>query len=269
MKELVGLDFQRIPRGSHYNFMLITCDRLKQETGLVKKPLVREALAALEAALAAEAAYFGQPRKSLLTDEIKAADAERDRLYAGYKSIVKAFLQVPMADAAAAARVLWQRIKDHRIEGRMQLDRETGLMMHMLEECTTVYAAQVARLGLTEYVAALKAADDRLHELTLRRSDDRAARLSGTLRLARLVCDARFRDLVRVVNSIAVVEGEAVCAPFIGYMNELVREYKQKVIRGRRRRVVPGLEPAEDVAAEPTEVPAVEAVEAVEEVAAE
>lgn len=73
-------------------------------------------------------------QKSLLTDDIAKADNDRDALYAGYKKAVEAFLVMPIADMAQAAKILAQHIKDYKINTADQLDKETGLLVNFITD---------------------------------------------------------------------------------------------------------------------------------------
>ncbi len=72
------------------------------------------------------------------------ADKDRDALYVGYKKAVEAFLAMPIADMAQAAKVLAQHIKDYKINTADQLDKETGLLVNFITdlEISTLHKLQ-------------------------------------------------------------------------------------------------------------------------------
>lgn len=72
-----------------------------------------------------------------MTDDIAKADIDRDALYAGYKKAVEAFLAMPIANMAQAAKVLAQHIKDYKINTAGQLDKETGSWLISLQTLKT------------------------------------------------------------------------------------------------------------------------------------
>ena len=65
-------------------------------------------------------------QKSMLTDDIATADAERDGLYSGYKKAVNGFRNLSVENMEKAAKLLTQYIKDYAIGPKMQLDKEMG-----------------------------------------------------------------------------------------------------------------------------------------------
>lgn len=172
-------------------------------------------------------------QKSLLTDEIAKADADRDALYAGYKKAVEGFMAIPIADMAQAAVKLAQHIKDYRISTTDQLDKETGLQVNFTADLEGKFSAQVEKLGLTAFVTNLKEANERVRTLSLQRTNERMTMQVGALKSARIASDNAYRDLVKMVNALALVLGEADYAPFIDYVNTEIVHYKREVLNSK------------------------------------
>ena len=123
-------------------------------------------------------------QKSMLTDDIATADAERDGLYSGYKKAVNGFQNLPVENMAKAAKVLTQHIKDYAIDPKMQLDKETGLLMNFIDDLEKKYSSEVQTLSLGAFVTALKAANEKVRTLTATRTDERMAKAVGALVMA-------------------------------------------------------------------------------------
>ena len=165
-----------------------------------------------------------------MTDDIAKADIDRDALYAGYKKAVEAFLAMPIADMAQAAKVLAQHIKDYKINTAGQLDKETGLLVNFITDLEDKYSAQVAKLGLTEFVTNLKEANERVRMLTLQRTNENMGVTVGALKAARTASDDAYRALVKMVNALALVYGEKDYTAFIDYANTEITHYKREVL---------------------------------------
>ena len=165
-----------------------------------------------------------------MTDEIAKADSDRDALYAGYKKAVEAFLAMPIADMAQAAKVLAQHIKDYKINTADQLDKETGLLVNFITDLENKYSSQVAKLGLTAFVTNLKEANERVRTLTLQRTNEKMGVSLGALKAARTASDNAYRTLVKMVNALALVFDEKDYAPFINYVNTEITHYKREVL---------------------------------------
>ena len=228
MKEIYDINIQRMNNGAHFTFVSNILARAEADTTVKGK--ASELVSNFKAAVAAEDEALKISQKSLLTDDITKADSDRDALYAGYKKAVEAFLAMPIADMAQAAKVLAQHIKDYKINTAGQLDKETGLLVNFITDLEDKYSAQVAKLGLTAFVTNLKEANERVRMLTLQRTNEKMGVTVGALKAARTSSDDAYRALVKMVNALALVFGEKDYTAFIDYVNTEVTHYKREVI---------------------------------------
>lgn len=228
MKEIYDINIQRMNNGAHFTFVSNILARAEADTAVKGK--ASELVSNFKVAVAAEDEALKISQKSLLTDDIAKADIDRDALYAGYKKAVEAFLAIPIADMAQAAKVLAQHIKDYKINTAGQLDKETGLLVNFITDLEDKYSAQVAKLGLTAFVTNLKEANERVRMLTLQRTNEKMGVTVGALKAARTASDDAYRALVKMVNALALVFGEKDYTAFIDYVNTEVTHYKREVI---------------------------------------
>lgn len=228
MKEIYDINIQRMNNGAHFTFVSNILARAEADTAVKGK--ASELVSNFKVAVAAEDEALKISQKSLLTDDIAKADIDRDALYAGYKKAVEAFLAMPIADMAQAAKVLAQHIKDYKINTAGQLDKETGLLVNFITDLEDKYSAQVAKLGLTAFVTNLKEANERVRKLTLQRTNEKMGVTVGALKAARTSSDDAYRALVKMVNALALVFGEKDYTAFIDYVNTEVTHYKREVI---------------------------------------
>ena len=228
MKEIYDINIQRMNNGAHFTFVSNILARAEADTAVKGK--AADQVNNLKAAVSAEDEALKISQKSLLTDEIAKADNDRDALYAGYKKAVEAFLAMPIADMAQAAKVLAQHIKDYKINTADQLDKETGLLVNFITDLEDKYTAQVTKLGLTAFVTNMKEANERVRTLTLQRINEKMGVTVGALKAARTASDTAYRALVKMVNALALVLGEKDYTAFIDYVNTEVTHYKREVI---------------------------------------
>ena len=228
MKEIYDINIQRMNNGAHFTFVSNILARAEADTAVKGK--ASELVSNFKAAVAAEDEALKISQKSLLTDDITKADSDRDALYAGYKKAVEAFLAMPIADMAQAAKVLAQHIKDYKINTADQLDKETGLLVNFISDLEDKNAAQVAKLGLTAFVTNLKEANERVRTLTLQRTNEKIGITVGALKTARTASDDAYRALVKMVNALALVFGEKDYTSFIDYVNTEITHYKREVL---------------------------------------
>ena len=228
MKEIYDINIQRMNNGAHFTFVSNILARAEADTTVNGK--ASELVSNFKAAVAAEDEALKISQKSLLTDDIAKADNDRDALYAGYKKAVEAFLAMPIADMAQAAKVLSQHIKDYKINTADQLDKETGLLVNFITDLEDKYSAQVAKLGLTAFVTNLKEANERVRTLTLQRTNEKMGVTVGALKAARTATDDAYRALVKMMNALALVFGEKDYTAFIDYANTEITHYKREVL---------------------------------------
>ena len=226
MKEIYDINIQRMNNGAHFTFVSNILARAEADTAVKGK--ASELVSNFKTAVNAEDEALKISQKSLLTDDIAKADIDRDALYAGYKKAVEAFLAMPIADMAQAAKVLAQHIKDYKINTADQLDKETGLLVNFITDLENKYSAQVAKLGLTAFVTNMKEANERVRTLTLQRTNEKIGVSVGALKTARTASDNAYRALVKMVNALALVYGEKDYAPFIDYVNTEITHYKRE-----------------------------------------
>ena len=228
MKEIYDINIQRMNNGAHFTFVSNILARAEADTAVKGK--ASELVSNFKTAVNAEDEALKISQKSLLTDDIAKADIDRDTLYAGYKKAVEAFLAMPIADMAQAAKVLAQHIKDYKINTAGQLDKETGLLVNFITDLEDKYSVQVAKLGLTAFVTNMKEANERVRTLTLQRTNEKMGVTVGALKAARSASDEAYRALVKMVNALALVFGEKDYTAFIDYVNTEVTHYKREVL---------------------------------------
>ena len=228
MKEIGTISLDRMNNGAHFLYINNVLARAEADAKVNMKATTQ--IAALKTAAAQEDKDLKLSQKSLLTDDIAKADHDRDLLFGGYKRAVKGFLNLPVDNLAQAARVLNQHIIDYAIDLQAQLDKETGMLANFIADLEGKYAEQVAALSLTPFVTSLKEANERVRTLTADRTEERMAVPVGALKKSRKASDEAYRTLVKWVNALALIEGEAEYADFIDYVNTEITHYKREVI---------------------------------------
>lgn len=228
MSEIGTLSLERLNNGAHFLFISNVLARAEADTNVKSK--LSAQIAILKTAKEKEDEDLKISQKSLLTDDIATADAERDGLYSGYKKAVNGFKNLPVENMANAAKVLMQHIKDYAIDPKMQLDKETGLLINFIDDLEKKYAEEVKTLSLGAFVTALKAANEKVRSLTATRTDERMTKAVGALKASRKASDEAYRQLVKFVNAYALIEGDSKYLGFIDYVNTEIVHYKREVI---------------------------------------
>ena len=215
--------------------MKVVNDRFAAETTLSTNASAKKAMEALAAALKEEDRCLVISRRNLITDDIRAADKTRDDIFRSLRKAINGFTDAPVADVAKAGKVLKQCVADYAINPAMQLDRETGLLHNFIADLETKHAAEVAKLGLTLYVAPLKEANAKVEQFIVDRTTAQSAIAAGELRAARLATDAAYRHLVKFVNALAMVSGTTDYDALAKFLNEHIDRYKHEVLPKKKK----------------------------------
>ena len=218
---------EHLNNGAHFLFISNVLARAEADANVKSK--LSAQIVSLKTAKEHEDEDLKVSQKSMLTDDIATADAERDGFYSGYKKAVNGFKNLPVENMAKAAKVLTQHIKDYAIDPKMQLDKETGLLMNFIDDLEKKYSSEVQTLSLGAFVTALKAANEKVRTLTATRTDERMAKAVGALKASRKASDEAYRQLVKFVNAYALIEGDSKYLSFIDVNTEIVH-YKREVI---------------------------------------
>ena len=233
--EITTIHLPAVSNGAHFVFVESICKRLDSETELLKNEYFKKAADALKAAFNEENRYFALSKKSASTDEILAADADRDTLYSAYYRSVKSFLRVSSSDLHTAAKTLWQSLVDYGIKPSMQLERETGAIQNLLEDCEQKYSAEVAKLGLQTVLASLKTANAKVSELLYSRTTEQSKQVAGALRKARQQSDEAFKQVRKVANAMATLGSAEALKPFADFVNQLIKRYEDEVLPKKKK----------------------------------
>ena len=233
--EIETLGLKSVSNGAHFVFIESICKRLDSETELLKNEYFKKAADALKAAFNEENRYFALSKKNASTDEILAADADRDTLYSAYYRSVKSFLRVSSSDLHTAAKTLWQSLVDYGIKPSMQLERETGAIQNLLADCEQKYSAEVAKLGLQTVLASLKTANAKVSELLYSRTTEQSKQVAGALRKARQQSDEAFKQVRKVANAMATLGSAETLKSFADFVNQLIKRYEDEVLPKKKK----------------------------------
>ena len=231
MKKIMGIDLIRVNNGAHQMFMENVAKVLAEyQQAITAHPKTKTLTEEFGKLLQQEKTCMGLSRTSLLTAQIAEADHERDMLFTGFKAVVRAFTKGTNPETKAAAKTIWLDIAGYRINNRMQLERQTGVLYILTKKCLTQYAEEIELLHLTQYVTQLAASNDKVSQLLNLRLDEQTGIVKGALRATRLKMDEQFRLVVKAINARMFLNDDESLVPIADFINEMVRRYKREVI---------------------------------------
>ena len=151
---------------------------------------------------------FAQQRKWAQTEDIKNLDDQRDDALRAYLNMLKAMLASPNAEKAEKAKLL-QNIRDkYTLNPGDEYMKETTAISQFVQEMDRNYQAELARkaTGLDEFYEALKSANETFLAKMNERTEAQAYQQKGIVRETRLQTEAAYKDLVKLINAMAIME---------------------------------------------------------------
>lgn len=247
MVEIKTLSVGLMNNGAHFTYMTNVLNRAEADEHI--KVDAAKQVANFKAALAEEDKYFKVSDKNLKTDIIAAADAERDKLCRNYLKTLKALMNMPDETIANSAKALVQMFIDYELDPDAQLDKQTGILLNMVDDWEGKHAQDVTNTNTGKFVELIKAANERVHSLMVERSDEEKEVPVGALKSARKQTDIAYRALVKMVNALIMVNGETDYADFVKFLNYEIKRYKEEVLN---QKVPEGTKPDDTTPVDPT-----------------
>lgn len=229
MNEINKIDMTRMTNAAHIGYMEATIKRAKANEKVSAD--AAELITEMETCYATEDECYVLSQKNEKTELISAADQERDTCFSSYKQTVKGFMAMPDDELSAAAKKLWQSIKEHKIDVRENLSEENAKVGDLVQDHEGALATEVSTLGLTKVVAKLKALNEEVKTLMYERNAEEATKVAGALRAARLKMDEAYNNFVTRVNALNVVQSDEAYDTFINEQNEQIDYYKKNVLK--------------------------------------
>lgn len=227
--EINKISVARMNNGAHFLYNTDFYTRIDTETGVKEK--ITEALARYKQAIDLEDEVLKVSQKSLNTDKIAEFDSKRDSLFIAIKNIVKAQLTVSDPLIHDAAIKVSQLIKDYNINTKDQLDKETGMMLNLINDLENKYAAEVEKLGLGMFLTQLKESNFSVRSYTESRSKELLEKPAYKLAEARKLTDTIYQEVVKLINAHALLEGDTLYKKLITLQNQEIVHYKQQVLK--------------------------------------
>jgi hypothetical protein len=169
--------------------------------------------------------------KSEFTAKIHEADKARDEIYVGMTEMNAAALKHFSPEIREAAGRLKIVFDTYGNVASKPLNEETSAIYNILQELQGKYAADVATVGIGQWVGEVESRNNAFGELVKNRFDETAARTDIVLKEARAKLDEAYRTITEMVNALAVVEGVAAYEQFIRTLNAVVAKYMASLHR--------------------------------------
>jgi hypothetical protein len=180
---------------------------------------------AYQAAFAIETNALDVVRGSAISDDLADVDAQRDLTFSGLDSSVKSMLfHFDAATKAAALRV--EKLLD--TYGKVPdkpYDQETGAITKLVNDLQGNYSNDATLLGINAWVIELQRLNIQFDTLKNSRYAEGAAKPQENLKLARKQTDKVYKDIVKRINALVVINGETEYKGFVTDLNERIVNY--------------------------------------------
>ena len=173
--------------------------------------------------------------KSAMTEKINIVDKDRDTTFRGIVSINKGSLNHFDPDVVDAAKRLKIVLDAFGSVAQLPLNEETSAIYNLHQELTKNHAADVQKVGLTQWLAKLNEQNKEFEKLTEDRNDEGAAKLDLKMKQARIETDLSYDKIVERVNALIVLEGIDVYESFVRKLNNYIDKYNNAITQRKGR----------------------------------
>jgi len=163
--------------------------------------------------------------KSAITADIQEMDKRRDVVFRGMIDANKSALNHFHTEVQEAARRLKIVFDTYGNLARKPLNEETSGIYNLLQDLNGKYAADVAKVGIADWVAELETLNNAFAALMRDRFEESAMRTDIVLKQARIKLDEAYRTITERINALVIVDGAEPYTDFIKFLNAVIAKY--------------------------------------------
>ena len=178
---------------------------------------------------------YAQTRKWAQTEDIETLDKERDQALSAFNAALKSMLSSPNAAKQQAAKRLMFIREKYTLNPGDEYRKETTAIQQMVQEMEDDVQADQAltATGLIDWFQDLKQKNQAFLAKMNERTAEQAGQQKGIVREKRLLAEAAYKNVVRLINAAAIMEmpeGLDWNSP-IDRLNAEVEHYRQILAR--------------------------------------
>lgn len=232
-KQINSIDYHSMDITTALGFFMQMKDKLTPETTLTAA--MGSVWTAFTAALQAFDDAYAQARKWLQTADLEDLDKLRDAALSAFLSALKAMTASPNANKAAAAKTLTFIRDKYTLSASDEYMKETTAISQMIQEieATPDAVTALATTGLDDWLTDLKTKNEAFLAKMNERTEAQAGQQKGIVREKRLLCEAAYRNVVKLINAMAICEVPAGYSfgTIIDLLNAEIEHYRQILAR--------------------------------------
>ena len=254
-KQLLSIDLTRMDITTVLGFLFQIRELIRNNEAL--RTALSTVWSAFIQAYAAFDEAYAQQRKWAQTEDIETLDTARDQALSAFNAALKSMQSSPNAQKQQAAKLLMNIREKYTLDPSAEYMKETTAIAQMIQEMEENVQADQAltTTGLIDWLQDLKQKNQAFLQKMNERTAAQAGQQKGIVRETRLAAEAAYRDLVRLVNALAIVEVPADLdyTTIVNSLNAEIDHYKQ--ILARKGATADGSSDDDDPQPEPTPDP--------------
>ena len=222
MKQIQNIDLTRLRVDELLGFLI----KAKEKTHYILVVADEPAIQTFGAAVDALDAELKQNEKNSFTKTRQEADRVADDTWRGLQMQAEAMTRFPDAEVKAIALRVDALLTRYGTLTEMGYDEEYANMKGLNEEFKTFETAELDKIGLTAWVAALEAAYNDFILASLNKETEAGDKVKGIVQQRRREAEEAYYTLVQRVNAGAVYNGDEPYLQFIDPLNAQIDERK-------------------------------------------
>jgi len=225
--EIASLYLHNQRNAAHYQFQTDFNDFVikytPQALGIV------EDYAAYQPLLQDEGVAFVAITKSATTEEIDGADKNRDFTFRGTADKVTNSLNHFDPQVREAARRVKIIFDTYGNLAPKPDDEESGLISSLIDDLRTKVPADIATIQLIDWIAELERLNNAFIALEATRNSEEANRTELRMKTVRVDVDAAYNKIIKRINALIIVNGEAPYADFVKELNARIARAQDSI----------------------------------------
>jgi len=188
-----------------------------------------EDYAAYQPLLQDEGVAFVAITKSATTEEIDGADKNRDFTFRGTADKVTNSLNHFDPQVREAARRVKIIFDTYGNLAPKPDDEESGLISSLIDDLRTKVPADIATIQLIDWIAELERLNNAFIALEATRNSEEANRTELRMKTVRVDVDAAYNKIIKRINALIIVNGEAPYADFVKELNARIARAQDSI----------------------------------------
>jgi len=241
MKQILSFYMRDFQNDEHHKFHFDVKALVDEQTA--DKLKINPLFASYLTALMAEDAAIKVEQGSIITKTITDMDGYRDTLERGLHLFSESQTMHHDPAVCTAAEHILRKLDQYGDLRSLPYNKETDNITTRNAELFSNYSDDLNTAQAYERLTKIDEANNQFDSHFGDRANELAARISSNVRNARIEVDPAYDAIVKQINALALVEGEANYAEFIDRLNYYINYYKAGIAARRGRKAASNTAP--------------------------